>query len=399
MIYHKCLQLTILLLVFLSHNSNAQPQNIKTYLEANVSSISDSDHDSRFKHIKESIGDARVVLLGEQNHGDGTTMQFKTDLVKYLHEECDFDLLIFESNFYPIQKLREDDNPDFNEVKKYIFPIWTNCTQCSDLFTYLESSYQSNKPLIVSAIDNQKYFYKFDYVAELKELCIENNVLIPDTAWFYSAIRKSLKFGNSNSKEEISKLIKCVKAWHIEDNDFFHQEVKCLLAYFELKQTEYRKGVKKYEYHNVRDSAMTNNLLWLLQERYPNKKAIVWAHNVHISKDVETSFYYFGTGLHDVLGEDMYNIGFTSYDGFSRFSSGNVATKKNKPNSKSLEAWMKNNNHQTSFINLRGLPEKNTKFSANIIYEVSMKKEWANIFDGIIYIPTMEPCIKLDEGI
>ena len=41
----------------------------------------------QFQALKKAIGDRRIVLLGEQTHGDGTTFKAKVRLVKFLHHQ------------------------------------------------------------------------------------------------------------------------------------------------------------------------------------------------------------------------------------------------------------------------------------------------------------------------
>ncbi|MFN7689431.1 MAG: hypothetical protein ACK5OP_17015, partial [Sphingobacteriales bacterium] len=40
-----------------------------------------------------AVKDKRVVMLGEQTHGDGTTFALKARLVRFLHEQIGFNVL------------------------------------------------------------------------------------------------------------------------------------------------------------------------------------------------------------------------------------------------------------------------------------------------------------------
>ena len=46
-----------------------------------------------FEKIGNAIGDAQIVMIGEQDHGDATTFLAKTQLVKYLHEKKGFNII------------------------------------------------------------------------------------------------------------------------------------------------------------------------------------------------------------------------------------------------------------------------------------------------------------------
>ena len=60
-----------------------------------LDSISPGDQDfSDLEPLKAVLADKRIVLLGERTHGDGAAFLAKTRLIKFLHQEMGFDVLI-----------------------------------------------------------------------------------------------------------------------------------------------------------------------------------------------------------------------------------------------------------------------------------------------------------------
>src|SRR6185369_4170315 len=61
-------------------------------------SIAPDDVDFKdLEPLRATLKSVRVVLLGEQSHGDGNTFLVKTRLIRFLHEQMGFDVLVFES--------------------------------------------------------------------------------------------------------------------------------------------------------------------------------------------------------------------------------------------------------------------------------------------------------------
>src|ERR1700761_1302410 len=91
---------------------------IKDYVEKNAIPIytiePDSTNYSDLEPIGNAIGDAKIVMLGEQDHGDAPTFLAKTRLIKYLHEKKGFNVLAFESDFFGLNEGwdRLDKKPD-----------------------------------------------------------------------------------------------------------------------------------------------------------------------------------------------------------------------------------------------------------------------------------------------
>ena len=69
----------------------------------NIRTIDPADEDfSDLMPLKKIIGDAQVVMIGEPNHFIGSVYLAKTRLIKFLHQDMNFDLLSFESGMYDL---------------------------------------------------------------------------------------------------------------------------------------------------------------------------------------------------------------------------------------------------------------------------------------------------------
>src|SRR5579872_422401 len=140
----------------------AQPA-IETYIKQHTFPVGAIDPDSTnfadLSPIGESIGDARIVLLGEQDHGDAPTFLAKSRLIRYLHEKKGFNVLAFESDFFGLNRgwrpgLRAEELDSLE--RKNIYALWTGCDACQFLFfQYLPATQQTANPIMLAGIDDQ----------------------------------------------------------------------------------------------------------------------------------------------------------------------------------------------------------------------------------------------------
>lgn len=406
-----------LLLIYLINPAIGQNQ-VKKFVEQTAVSISTIDPDSTnfsdLEVIGKAIGDSRIVMLGEQDHGDAPTFLAKTRLIKYLHEKKGFNVLAFESDFfglnYGIENLSNEKNAIDTFLKKNIFPIWTACNTCRNLFyNYIPSTYKSSAPLRVTGFDNQMILaYSRKYLSQKLDSVLRNlNLAITKQSDYFTTILPAIDslrlYYWLNPGEDYyircDKYLKQIKSEigkKLDKNSFW------IIVIDNLIQENLEYGTKKdhKQSSNARDLQMANNLKWLVENKYPSDKIIVWAANAHVAKYADSST----TNLNDKiirmssyftrdssLLKKSYIIGFTSYEGEAG-RLGMKTFKIRKPKSDGFENWI-NKNIDYAFVDFKKYSGDSEQFYLKGLgHNTFFKQDWTKIFDGIFYIKEMYPC-------
>jgi erythromycin esterase len=410
-----------------------QKKDIKQHVVSNISSILTIEPDSTdftdLLPIGDAIGESRIVMLGEQDHGDAPTFLAKTRLIKYLHEKKGFNVLAFESDFFALNegwdrlpKTKTDIN---HFLHGNIFPIWTECQQCEDLFyKYIPGTYADNRPLIISGFDSQShgdysltrlrtfldnYLKKQNINYVYTEKYKTDFVSFIDTIMYKKGIQEQQKF-----KEALELVIHELNT--VDTTSFEMVLLKSLRANAENKffnlNNNYEKAVE------IRDKQMAENLKWLLKYKFPNEKIIVWAHNVHIIKHSELvknsdlgawvknpGWEWASMGSIFASDQDLeaqtYVLGFNSRTGTAgRLSDNKNYSKKysvNPPVKNSFESWIPETTAY-AFVDFKQFriknPQERKSFFMKGLTHVETNSVWTDHFDGIFYILDMYPCIK-----
>jgi len=356
--------------------ANAQ-NSIKQYVKKAIVPINSIDplvtDYTDFEEIGKA-GNARIVMLGEQDHGDAPTFLAKTKLIKYLHEQKGFNVLAFESDFFGLNYGWDNvakTSPAIDSfLSKNIFPVWTHCHTCTELFyQYIPATHKTVSPLHITGFDSQlimgysvnRLVPTLDSLLSMLELPITKHpeyrtVILP----MIDALRKGYG-GTGENFIFFPKLIIYLKeiqqqvSFKLKKDDFWRMLMDNLVA----SADEYLILSKDiYKGNNIRDNQMANNLAWLSDNKYPNEKIIVWAANGHIAK-VEYSYSgsndaklrpmgYFFTRDTTKLNK-TYILGFDSYSGIAgRLTMSNNYTLQ-EPEYNGFERWI-NPSYPYAFI-------------------------------------------------
>ena len=388
-------------------------QEIKSYIQENAVSIASidpsSDEYSDLTALKNAIGDARVVMLGEQTHGDATAFEAKTRMVKMLHEEMGFDVLVWESDFYGLHHSWKQVNEIGVEgVNKNIFPNWSICSQLKPLFAYTQESLKTNNPLIFSGCDSRHHgrYTKDNYMVDFQGVFEQTPFYKKEKERFVPILEEVLQneyFSKASQEDQqyflngVDELAKNLGNMQLEEKDFWLQELDNLktYAFFAWKNhpsINYISG--------ERDVQMAENLNWLAKVKYPNEKLIFWAYNLHIVNNpslIPTNVETAGDEFKKIFDEPSYIVGFDSYKGYYALT--HNPEKKHKidlPKKKSFERWIDDKGYRYAFVDF--VPSRNIKeeFHLKGSMDYTKKVLWNHIFDGVFYIKEMEGC-RVDE--
>lgn len=423
---------TLLLLpTFIGYGANAQ-SNIKTYVQQHAVQVftdkPDTAYDADLEKFGEAIGNKRIVMLGEQSHGDAASFLFKSRLIKYLHEKKGFNVLAFESDFVALtggwDNIEKTKQGIDSFAKANIFPIWTYCfTTDYLLHNYLLQTQKSKTPLQLAGFDCQLHGrYALKHLKENLQATLNKLsyiTTIKDKADLLLAVADSLFLQRQlKDKERYGIIAEAVSAILSADAD--HKE---LSSWDKILLENLVAGAKNLQYYNpskrinhyYRDKQMAKNIEWLATQKYPNEKIIIWAHNGHIAKSsgydyeqAKETKYMMGDFLfkETAVANELYIAGITSYSGTVNWANDPAGTNMTleKPGSKAMESWIPDE-YDFAFIDfaaynaqVAGKPEafsmKGSVVNAGKFHR-SYVHYWTQLFDAVFFIRNMYGCKPL----
>ena len=384
-----------------------------------IDSISPSDENyADLSFLKNILKDKKIVLLGEAGHGDGATFEAKTRLIKYLHENLHYNVLAFEGAtpfdlLYASAVIKKDRTPQIVEqqLKGGLYPAWSSSKEFKDMADYIGQNIDS---LSLEGIDDNfamtsyaRFFPKLldmtyhfgenhpetdyqNFLTQCNRLSTENFRLTNDSTFHFDAFIQDVGV--------VKKIVNESDKGSLKLRAYFNLELDNLSAF----AREVKMGL--FEHVPFREKRMAENLIWMIDNYYPNEKIIVWIANLHAAKNLNEDVYKKGNDqyrqitpigqlLSDKYGEDkVYSIACTSTEGSTNGEQG--PEKISIPSTSWDYQFARNTKDDYAFVDFSQIRKSqygDKEFESTIMgYQPHMGK-WYHIFDGILFIRKMKP--------
>ncbi|MFZ4932078.1 erythromycin esterase family protein [Chryseobacterium sp. Mn2064] len=381
-------------------------QEVQQYMHPIKSISMETTENEDLKFLDSVLKDNRIIMLGENIHYDGATMQAKSRLVRYLHENLGYNTVLYEAGQYDMWMMNEEmKNHSLNISSDSIgsvglFDFWWNNKETQPLITYYQKTKTTTHPVEIGGFDIQ---FSGDALYNrrgklLKDFLSKNTISLTGYPLFNKHLdkieyfmyegytKRNLKENQKNELlNEISQLEKAVLKLEKNNKNSIYIRYLHDIRNNLTKTWKYKSG--SMPSMQFRDSLMAQNLIHQIDSVYPNQKIIVWCANIHtFSAPYNKEYTPLGSYIKKKYGKASYMVDFSSYaklnDNKSFF---------NKPGKFAIENTFHAMKTPYFFIDLRSIPENSLlkkEFVSTINQGVDQKKKWSQFFDGIFYIDT-----------
>jgi erythromycin esterase len=379
-----------------------------------IRSVSPDDTDfSDLEFLRHALRDVRIVLLGEADHDAGTDFLARSRLVRFLHQEMDFDVLAFEAPLHGAALAWDSIRagaPVRDAIRLGIWGFWSHAEQMQPLVTYIGEQARGDRPLEVAGFDFRPWIDPWTRNTPPQ--------FAEDLAGFLRRQGTQSPLGDPGSPEyAILEVLAGQRAFQdhpvAEDQAAFFRAIDGTVAQLQASTEQearfwaealrgagcharYDGGLGDPREHArcFRDVQMGEHLLWLANERYPDRKIIAWAATSHVMRnpkfhDGHSTGPAMGKIVWDAIGEESYAIGMTSYRGTEDSI---VIDQHLLPE---FEELMEATGFRHALVDLREAARQGTwpggTFLARPNGHHTEQRRWSDVLDALFFVREQEP--------
>ena len=354
--------------------------------------------------LKSALSQVEIVALGENTHGLGEVFKAKTELVKFLHEELDFNIVLLESGF-------GDAALAWEQIEHLSAPAYTRIFssnfyyQSEEMEALVEYAQAQHGDLIIQGIDCQpQQDYLIDRMADIGALIdtawrritkqemrgfsyLYQHEMDQDSISFYARRNRFVQFLDSYDDllREHEDVLQSLGITSGEIHAIRNSNDQLRNTYETVEMGEMLSWPAAYSF---RDAAMLHTVQWY-REQFPGQKIIIWAQNSHVENRPKPDYTvsWMGHGLHNLYQEKYYSIGAVVYSGTDLTYSGTFQFEHNDPD---YLAYHLNLSDQERYVlDLRGYSGED--FTGQLLLGMENNGATASFiakdrFDGLLFI-------------
>ena len=291
--------------------------------------------------LKKLIGSARIVALGEATHGTREFFQLKHRMLEFLVNEMGFTVFGMEATMLEAFDVNEYVLTGRGDPEKALSGLYSGFWNTEEILEMIKWMRRYNADLLHT---KKIKFYGFDdgsqdfptspravkvileYLHKVdpkqaarseKVLAVLSNPLTSSNFWDLSREKKE------SVAAEISTILRLLderKLDYCNGRSIIEWTIvkqhACILQQIiesELVPLDSEKNI--YAFLAKRDSAMAENIRWILDNEGPGAKMVVWAHNGHVAIDTANGIKSMGNHLKRMFGNEMVAFGFAFNQG------------------------------------------------------------------------------------
>ncbi|WP_426493292.1 erythromycin esterase family protein [Hymenobacter sp. 102] len=381
-----------------------------------VRSISPTDTDfADLEFLRQEIGGARVIMLGEPTHGEGNVFEAKIRLMRFLQERMGFTTVAFESGIYELDRAQRELQKGASAaeaIDNSVFGVWTSTREFRGLLPLLGPGklkvagfdYQLSGAYQEELLEELEAFLKpekgadgiaYDYLDECISMMGEHFLFPPShqLVLFNMQMNKARKL--------LEKVAAGPNAQRRERAVFWLQNLRSLQALAHDYATN-DPGVKdSTEWtpttSNPRDAQMADNLLWYARQ-HPQEKIICWGALPHLANQVQAlntaetnGFRPMGQAVKEGLGaEAVYVLGTLAGGGTHGFGSWGKYLPVPAPAAGTLEAELLAQGQEYSFVSLKHDAPGRSLTTYAFDYR-PITGPWSKVVDGFLFLKAVNP--------
>lgn len=415
-----------------------------TFSQNTISGKYSKVNNNHYLFLDTILKNKKIVLLGEQSHGDGATFDEKVNIIKYLHEKQKYNTIAFESGMYDQYKAFQEYSKKKATLEVFdqsIIDIWSDTKAFQNLLLYIEERAKQKDTIKILGFDSQEgMLFSNHFMNDLTELIKNRKISIVQNS--LTRIEKAFVFRDlesiANNKKDSTDLYQdfnvLINALKEIKAPTFHEKMMKQTIISKISDVDFevmQLQNQKIAVQNPRDEQMSKNLIFL-SEMYPNEKIICWGASYHFSKNIDqteftevtesylqkqsdielktTGFtdYIPGEGakllegaspmgglLKKYFKDEIYSIAFSSYEGlYGCVDSRSFPILTPPENSIELQSIKKG--YSKAFFEF---DKKDTNlYYCSALGNIPIKARWNVIFDGLFFIKkSYQPEARLFE--